>query len=94
MDPMFPDNGTSDDWDNWTPGCWMHKIPTWYGPDFFPDVRAGGPGTETTVPSYQVYNNAFLLGRVGTATALAVVLTLVVFVATVLINRVGERGQR
>jgi alpha-glucoside transport system substrate-binding protein len=25
----------------------MHKIPTWYGPDFFPDVRAGGPGTVT-----------------------------------------------
>jgi alpha-glucoside transport system substrate-binding protein len=38
MDPMF--NG-----DTLTPGCWMHKIPTWYGPDFFPDVRAGGPGT-------------------------------------------------
>ena len=38
MDPMF--NG-----DTLTPGCWMHKIPTWYGPDFFPDVRAGGAGT-------------------------------------------------
>jgi alpha-glucoside transport system substrate-binding protein len=38
MDPMF--NG-----DTSTPGCWMHKIPTWYGPDFFPDVRAGGAGT-------------------------------------------------
>jgi alpha-glucoside transport system substrate-binding protein len=38
MDPMF--NG-----DTLTPGCWMQKIPTWYGPDFFPDVRAGGPGT-------------------------------------------------
>ncbi len=57
-------------------------------------MTSGGPGTETTVPSYQVYNNAFLLGRVGIATALAVVLTLIVFVATVLINRVGERGQR
>lgn len=57
-------------------------------------MTSGGPGTETTVPSYQVYNNAFLLGRVGTATALAIVLTLVVFAATVLINRVGERGQR
>ena len=38
MDPMFTG-------DTLTPGCWMHKIPTWYGPDFFPDVRAGGPGT-------------------------------------------------
>jgi alpha-glucoside transport system substrate-binding protein len=44
MDPLFPPD---DNWDDWTPGCWMHKIPTWYGPDFFPDVRAGGPGTET-----------------------------------------------
>ncbi|TDE00800.1 sugar ABC transporter permease [Jiangella asiatica] len=57
-------------------------------------MTSGGPGTETTVPSYQVYNNAFLLGRVGTATALAIVLTAVVFVVTVVINRIGERGQR
>jgi alpha-glucoside transport system substrate-binding protein len=45
FDGAFPEDGTSDDWDNWTPECWFHKIPTWYGPDFFPDVRAGGPGT-------------------------------------------------
>jgi alpha-glucoside transport system substrate-binding protein len=45
FDGAFPEDGTSDDWDNWTPQCWFHKIPTWYGPDFFPDVRAGGPGT-------------------------------------------------
>jgi alpha-glucoside transport system substrate-binding protein len=44
FDPAFPPD---DNWDNWTPKCWMHKIPTWYGPDFFPDVRAGGPGTVT-----------------------------------------------
>ncbi len=35
MDPMF--NG-----DTATPGCWMQKIPTWYGPDFFPDRRVNG----------------------------------------------------
>lgn len=35
MDPMF--NG-----DTATPGCWMQKIPTWYGPDFFPDRRTNG----------------------------------------------------
>ncbi len=46
FDGAFPAAG-SDDWDNHTPKCWMHKIPTWYGPDFFPDVRAGGPGTVT-----------------------------------------------
>ncbi|HUG48480.1 MAG TPA: ABC transporter substrate-binding protein [Candidatus Limnocylindria bacterium] len=44
FDPAFP---VDDNWDGFTPGCVMHKIPTWYGPDFFPDVRAGGPGTET-----------------------------------------------
>ena len=32
MDPMFnADVG---------PECWMQKVPTWYGPDFFPDQRA------------------------------------------------------
>jgi alpha-glucoside transport system substrate-binding protein len=44
FDPAFPED---DNWEGFTPGCWFHKIPTWYGPDFFPDVRAGGPGTET-----------------------------------------------
>lgn len=38
MDPMF-----NDDMQN--PLCWMQKQATWYGPDFFPDVKAGGPGT-------------------------------------------------
>jgi raffinose/stachyose/melibiose transport system permease protein len=56
-------------------------------------MTSGGPGTETTVPSYQVFRHAFLLGRVGTATALALVLTAIVFVVTVAINRLGsERG--
>jgi alpha-glucoside transport system substrate-binding protein len=32
MDPMFNQ-------DTAAPGCWMQKIPTWYGPDFFPDQR-------------------------------------------------------
>jgi len=35
MDPMFKD-------DTANPGCWMQKIPTWYGPDFFPDQRTSG----------------------------------------------------
>ncbi len=41
MDPMFPTDGT-DNWTATTPKCWMQKIPTWYGPDFFPDQRASG----------------------------------------------------
>jgi alpha-glucoside transport system substrate-binding protein len=32
MDPMFDE----------PPGCYMHIIPFWYGPDFFPDVRTSG----------------------------------------------------
>ena len=39
MDPMF-------DGDMATPGCWMQKIPTWYGPGFFPDKRANGGDSE------------------------------------------------
>ena len=35
MDPMFNQDLAA-------PGCWMQKIPTWYGPDFFPDQRVSG----------------------------------------------------
>ena len=35
MDPMFNQ-------DMQAPQCWLQKIPTWYGPDFFPDQRASG----------------------------------------------------
>lgn len=35
MDPMFNE-------DTAAPGCWMQKIPVWYGPDFFPDKRTSG----------------------------------------------------
>jgi alpha-glucoside transport system substrate-binding protein len=40
MDPMFPPASAGDNWDGFTPGCWMQKQATWYGPDFFPDVKA------------------------------------------------------
>ena len=39
MDPMFTDDLAN-------PKCWMQKIPTWYGPDFFPDQRASGTPVE------------------------------------------------
>jgi alpha-glucoside transport system substrate-binding protein len=35
MDPMFNSDMAA-------PKCWMQKVPTWYGPDFFPDQRASG----------------------------------------------------
>lgn len=47
MDPMFPADGAS--FDGFTPACWMQKQATWYGPDFFPDVKAN-PGTPTIYP--------------------------------------------
>jgi alpha-glucoside transport system substrate-binding protein len=43
MDPMFPPDGN---WEGFTPGCWMHRQATWFGPDFFPDKRA------STDPTY------------------------------------------
>ena len=56
-------------------------------------TTSGGPGTSTTVPAYEVYNQAFRLGRVGTASSLAVVLTAVIFVINLTINLLGERGR-
>ena len=46
MDPMFPPASAGDNWDGFTPGCWMQKQATWYGPDFFPDVKAGAKTSE------------------------------------------------
>ncbi|HEX5824904.1 MAG TPA: ABC transporter substrate-binding protein [Candidatus Limnocylindrales bacterium] len=42
MDPMFTQ-------DTAAPGCWMQKIPVWYGPDFFPDKRTSGGATSKYV---------------------------------------------
>ncbi len=42
MDPMF-NNNLQD------PQCWMQKIATWYGPDFFPDQRDSGQPSQYTI---------------------------------------------
>jgi raffinose/stachyose/melibiose transport system permease protein len=52
----------------------------------------GGPGTATTVPSLEIYNNAFQYNEVGAAAAVSVVLALLIFAIAVTILRVGERG--
>lgn len=52
---------------------------------------AGGPGTSTTVPSVLVYQNAFTNGRVGLASAVAVVLTVLIFVVAFAITRIVDR---
>ncbi|WP_227497151.1 carbohydrate ABC transporter permease [Planctomonas psychrotolerans] len=55
-------------------------------------TTGGGPGSSTTVPSYEVYRRAFELGEVGSAAAVGVTLTAVIFALSVVINRRAERG--
>lgn len=43
------------------------------------NTTSGGPGTSTTVPSYYVYREAFVSHHVGRASAIAIVLTIVIF---------------
>lgn len=52
----------------------------------------GGPGTSTTVPSYQVYYQAFQLGQVGTASAIGIALTILIFGINLVINRIADRA--
>lgn len=47
----------------------------------------GGPGRATTTPSLLMYQDVFENGEVGTGAAIAVLLTLVMVVGVVLINR-------
>jgi len=51
----------------------------------------GGPGTETIVPGILIYRRAFEDSRLGSAAALAVILAVVVFAATWIINRIADR---
>ena len=52
----------------------------------------GGPGTETVVPGILIYRRAFEDGRLGSAAAIAVLLSVLVFAVTFLINRISERN--
>ncbi|MEV4776765.1 sugar ABC transporter permease [Microbacterium sp. LTA6] len=49
-------------------------------------MTRGGPGTQTMVPGVEIYNQAFTNGRVGQASALAIVLSLLVYLVVILIN--------
>lgn len=55
-------------------------------------TTSGGPGSSTTVPSYEVYRRAFELGEVGSAAAVGVTLTVLIFAITAVVNRIGERN--
>jgi raffinose/stachyose/melibiose transport system permease protein len=55
-------------------------------------MTGGGPGTATSVPAYQIWSRLFRTGEVGSAAALGIVLMLIVFTVTFVINRLMERG--
>jgi raffinose/stachyose/melibiose transport system permease protein len=52
----------------------------------------GGPGTSTEVPSWMVYRQAFFVGDLGRASALGVLLTVVILVISVAIIRPWRRA--
>jgi raffinose/stachyose/melibiose transport system permease protein len=52
----------------------------------------GGPGDSTTVPAFQVFSRAFESSQVGSAAAVGITLTVVIFLISFTINRVAERS--
>jgi ABC-type sugar transport system permease subunit len=52
----------------------------------------GGPGTSTEVPSWMVYRQAFFVGDLGRASALGVLLTLLILVLSLLLLRPWRRS--
>ena len=53
-------------------------------------MTSGGPGTSTTVPSWLVYNQAFVEGAVGAAAALGITLAVLIVVVNIIIARIGR----
>jgi raffinose/stachyose/melibiose transport system permease protein len=52
----------------------------------------GGPGKATTVPSILLYQFGFQSRRLGTGSAIAILMTILILVVTIVIVRLGERG--
>ncbi len=61
--------------------------------DIIYNATSGGPGTETYVPSYYMYRNAFVFNRVGYAAAIAVILTAAIFALAGIVLYVSSRGE-
>lgn len=57
-------------------------------------TTSGGPGNSTSVPAYEVYHRAFETGAVGSAAALGVGLTVLIFTLTVAVTRLVEGRDR
>lgn len=55
-------------------------------------TTGGGPGDSTTTPSILLYHFGFEARRLGTGSAIAVVMTVVILVVSVILVRLGERG--
>ena len=55
-------------------------------------MTEGGPGTATTVPAYLVWRRLFQTSEVGSAAALGIILMLITFAVTFVLNRLMERG--
>lgn len=53
----------------------------------------GGPGGSTTVPAFEAYSRAFQQREVGQAAAIAVVLTTLILLVSVLINRFNPKDE-
>jgi raffinose/stachyose/melibiose transport system permease protein len=56
-------------------------------------TTSGGPGNATSVPAYEVYHRAFETNQVGSAAAVGVALTVLIFALTVTVSRLVE-GRR
>lgn len=54
-------------------------------------MTGGGPGTATRVPSFEVYRWSMQEGKVGYGVTIALLLTAVILLATMLVNRISER---
>jgi raffinose/stachyose/melibiose transport system permease protein len=56
-------------------------------------MTEGGPGTATRVPAVDIYERAFVQFQVGSAAAIGIVLTVLIFLVIVAITYAFERGQ-
>ncbi|NUR06320.1 MAG: sugar ABC transporter permease [Nocardioidaceae bacterium] len=57
-------------------------------------TTSGGPGNSTAVPAYEVYHRAFETNQVGSAAAVGIALTALIFVLTVTVSRLVEGRER
>ena len=53
----------------------------------------GGPGYDTMVPGYYMYQAAFQSGRMGFASAIGTFLFVVIMIFTLLSFKIGKKGE-